>query len=319
MFDQRVLDCTAWLAEPGAIRQAVAKLRLFPSCPSAREIVEERRRRLDEARQAAARAIKPARGGKVGLIAVHGPIQQRMTSELMKLGGTSTEEVGMALDALLADPGVEAVVFHVDSPGGSSYGVEELSDKIYASRERKKTYAVADSMAASAAYWIATAAETVVCTPGGDVGSVGVYAIHVDQSKALEAEGLTVSLVKAGKYKAELAPFGPLGEEARAHLQELVDATYGKFVKAVARNRGVSASEVRDNYGQGRILTADKAKAVGMVDRIMPFDQFIAKLTGSGEGGRQASAELLRRRMKHEREKEEAAQFSRTAQGDRRG
>ena len=159
-------------------------------------------------------------------------------------------------------------------------------------------------MAASAAYWIATAAETVVCTPGGDVGSVGVYAIHVDESRALDAEGLTVSLVKAGKYKAELAPFAPLSTEGRGHLQDLLDLTYGKFTKALSRNRSVSQSVVRDDYGQGRIVPADRALAAGMIDRVMSADQLMAKLTGGSEGGRQASVEVLR--LRHQRAKETA-------------
>jgi signal peptide peptidase SppA len=304
MFDLSILNDKLFLADPAALRLAVAKLRTFNTCPSAREVAEARRKGMDDARQAASRAIRTSRG-KVGVIPVHGPIDQRMSSELMKLGGTSTEEVAAALDALLADSQVEAIVLHVDSPGGHIYGVEELSDRIFAARGRKKIYAAADSMAASAGYWIASAAETLIVTPGGDVGSVGVYAAHVDQSKALEAEGLTVSLVSAGKYKTELSPYGPLAEEARGHLQEMVDTTYTKFTAALKRNRGVSLEAVRKDFGEGRLVPAAKAVASKMADRIMPFSDLMTKLTGGSDGGQRATAEVLR--LRHEQAKREAA------------
>lgn len=313
MFDLKTLHNTFWLATEPALRQAVARLALFPACPSAREVAEARRERLEEARAAPSRALagggtdhldekaasRPIRAtkGKIGVISISGPIQQRMTSELRKLGGTSTEEIGAALDALMADQGVEAIVFHVDSPGGSSYGVEELADKVHATRGKKRTYAIADSMMASAAYWIGTAAETVVVTPGGDVGSVGVYAVHVDESKALEAEGLSVTLASAGKYKAEFASTAPLSAEALARLSEMVGRTYDKFVSALSRNRGVTKDQVRKDYGQGRVLDAGEALAAGLVDRVMSFPDLLGRLMGPADGKKAAAnAEVLRLR-----------------------
>lgn len=325
MLDLTVLHNTAWLVDPSHAQLLATRLAGFDRCFTGREVAAERKQRLAEARQAgslalqgsgvdhveeraAARPIRAAKG-KVGVIPVHGPVEQRLTSALMKLGGTSTEEVGAALDALLNDSSVEAIVLHVDSPGGGIYGVEELSDKIYAARGRKKIYAMADSLAASAAYWIATAAETVVVTPGGDVGSVGVYAIHVDKSKALEKEGLSVTLARAGKYKAEFAPFAPLGDATKGHLQEVVDGSYQKFLAALKRNRGVSLEHVRKEFGEGRLVGAAPSVERKMADRVMTFDQLLARLTGGsgGEGGGRASADVLRRRLAHQRMKEVAS------------
>jgi signal peptide peptidase SppA len=284
-------------------------------------VVLERRARLDFAAQAPARAIecsgvdhpdeakraqsgKAVRAvkGKVGAIQILGPVEQRYTSNMAKTGGTSTEEVGIALDALLADNSVGAIVLDIDSPGGSSYGTEELSDKIYNAREQKPIYAIANSMAASAGYWIASAAEFLAVTPGGDVGSVGVYAIHVDESKALEKEGISVTAIHAGKFKVEGAPWAPLTEEARTHFQESVNVTYSKFLGALKRNRGTTLENVRENYGQGRLLNADDAVAAGMADRAMTIDDLFSKLLGGGQSGqKKASAEVLRLRHEHEK------------------
>jgi signal peptide peptidase SppA len=296
-MDRRLqaLDGTLWLCEPGRLKLAVEKAIHLRPCPTAREVVTARCERLEEARQAAGRAVRGVKG-KIGIIPVHGPIDQRMTGELLKLGGTSTEEVGVALDALVADPAVGAVVLHIDSPGGNVYGVEELSDKIFAARGQKDLYAVADSMAASAALWIATSATQFFVTPGGDVGSVGVYSLHADMSKALENEGVTVTLINAGKYKVEGNPFEPLGGEARDHFQERVDDTYGKFLRALERNRGVTAKDVRNDFGQGRLLNAQQAVAAKMADRVMTYEALVQRLAGGAgtEKGRAASAGMLR-------------------------
>lgn len=297
MFDVKSLDGSLWLAEPVALRRLVARVLRVPTCPAARDLAKARRKRLEVARNAAAAAVRSTKG-KVGVIPVYGPVQQRRSAEMEKADGTSLQEVSAAFDALVADPSVTAIVLDVDSPGGSSYGVEELSDKIYAARARKPSYAVANSMACSAAYWVATAASHLSVTPGGDVGSVGVYALHVDESKANELEGVSVEIVSAGKYKAEFAPTGPLTDAAREHLQEQVDATYGKFVAAVARNRGCSVADVRANFGQGRVVNADQAVRAKMVDKVAPFEDVLGKLTGGGSvGGRRASADVLRWRQ----------------------
>jgi len=315
-----------WLMEPERLRIAATRVLSYKNCPSARELVEERRRRLEEARQSPARALqgiwasdrqiendfaadaqaasggKPIRGvkGKVGIIPVHGPLQQRMTVELLKSGGTSTEEVGVALDALLADKSIEAIVLNVDSPGGSSWGTQELADKVYAVRGQKPIYTSVDSLMASAAAWIGTAADSVSITPSGDAGSIGVYTWHVDESKALEDAGVKVTLVHAGKYKVEGNPFEPLSEEGAAHFQETVNDIYSAFVGGMKRNRNVTAAHVEKNFGQGRLLSARQSVDVGLADRVLSFEGLLKKLLGvkpAGSPSHSAKTEMLRMRQ----------------------
>lgn len=304
MTELKSLEGSAWLAEPVFLQRAIERIARIPACPTARDIVAYRRERLEEAKQAAGRAVRGVRG-TVGVIGVHGPIEQRMSSELIKLGGTSTEEVSIALDALLAAKEVGAIVLHVDSPGGGVYGIEELSDKIYAARAQKPLYAIADSMACSAAYWIASAAETLAVTPGGDVGSVGVFCVHLDQSVAMEMEGVRPTVVTAGKYKAEFLPLRPLGTESVTYLQETVDYIYDKFLAALKRNRGVSLDHVRREFGQGRAVNAGRARDAKMADKVMSFEQLMAKLSGSpASAPKAASTEVLRLRHQRQRQKD---------------
>lgn len=322
----RSLDGRFWLAEPLALREAILRVARIPTCPQARELARERRERLEHFRQLAAEAIdssgidqpeseaaetRPLRAprGKVGVIPIFGPVEQRWSAALSKLGGTAVEEVSVALDAMLRDGSIEAIVLHVDSPGGSAYGVEELSDKIFAARQQKKLYTSFDSLGASAAYWIGSAAETVTATPGADVGSVGVFAVHVDETAAIEGEGLKITMVKAAKYKAEFAPWQALTAEAQEHLQASVNLTYDKFVLALKRNRGVPLSQVKERFGEGRVVDAADAKSRGMIDRVISFENLMARLLGDQPGskgkGSRASVEVLR--LRHAQRKRQCA------------
>jgi HK97 family phage major capsid protein len=224
------------------------------------------------------RAETPAGGSSVAVIPVYGTISQR--PDLMSSGGTSTQELGAQFDAAMSNPSVGAIVFDVDSPGGSVSGVPELAAKIRNARgQGKQIIAVANSLAASAAYWIASAADEFVASPSADVGSIGVYAAHVDASAMLESEGLKYTLISAGKYKVEGSPYEPLSDEARAAMQASVDEFYAMFTSDVAKNRGVSVKDVRNGYGEGRVLTAKSALAAGMIDRIDTLDGVLNDLT----------------------------------------
>jgi signal peptide peptidase SppA len=288
MLTPKSLDNTVWLAEPCWLLRTADRLARLKEWPTHEQVLE--------ARQAAAGRMRSV-SGKVGVIPVHGMIEQRLGFMGALFGGTATEDVGRELDAMLADKAIDAIVLHIDSGGGTSYGVQELGEKIHAARGRKPVYAMIDSFGASAAYWLASQAKQVVITPGGDTGSVGVYTLHADYSQAAEREGVRFSVVKAGKYKVEGNPYEPLTAEARDHLQEMVDETYSEFVRAVARGRGVTPEAVRSGYGEGRVVSARKAKAAGMVDKIMSFNDLMHNLVGDGgSAGRAASAEVLRLR-----------------------
>jgi HK97 family phage major capsid protein len=218
-------------------------------------------------------------GGGVAVLPVYGTISQRMDMLSEMSGGTSTENLAAAFDRYMADPDISTVVLDIDSPGGTVPGVMELSDKIFEARGKgKRIVAVANSMAASAAYWIATAADELWVTPSGVVGSVGVYTIHQEGSRMFDEAGITTTIIKAGEHKAEGNPYEPLPEDARAYTQAQIDEIYGEFVGAVARNRGVTVAKVESDFGQGRVLKAKGAIAAGMADRVGTLEQVLAEL-----------------------------------------
>lgn len=223
--------------------------------------------------------------GAVAVIPVYGTIVQRADMFTEMSGGTSTERLSAAIAQAVGDPSIGSIVLAIDSPGGGVYGVAELADQILKARGQKTIVAVADSLAASAAYWIGSAASEFAVTPGGEVGSIGVFGAHQDMSRLYDTAGVTTTLISAGKYKVEGNPFEPLTEEARAAMQARVNDYYSLFTKAVAKGRGVSVSAVQSGFGEGRVVGAQEAVKLGMADSVETLQQVISRLSGRGARG----------------------------------
>lgn len=214
--------------------------------------------------------------GVIGVINISGVIAP--AAYLGWSGGTATEDVRATFQRMLGDARIKAIVLNVDSPGGVVYGTQELASEIAAARGAKPIVAFTPGMMASAAYWLGSAADTVVAAPSAEVGSIGVRLMHVDISRALQNFGVGVSMIKAGKYKVEGSPFAPLSDEARAALQGRVDEYYDAFVDGVAANRDDTPAKVRAGYGEGRVLSATKALGANLIDQIGTFESVLTGL-----------------------------------------
>ena len=219
-------------------------------------------------------------GGPVAVLPLHGVIAPRMDAMTQVSGGTSAETFGRVFRAAIADPDIAAVVLDVDSPGGNVFGVEELAAIIRDGRGRKPVVAVANTLMASAAYWVAAQAGEIVASPSSQVGSIGVIGVHQDISKAEAEAGITTTLISAGKFKLDGNEHQPLSDTARATIQQHVDSYYAAFVRDVARGRAVPEQRVRDGMGEGRILGARQALAAGLVDGIATLEQAVVRLAG---------------------------------------
>jgi len=214
----------------------------------------------------------------VAVIPVIGPVSYRSDWFSEMFGGASVSSIAGQLKRAVADPNVTAIVMPIDSPGGSVYGLMELAQQIRTARASKPVITVADPMAASAAYYIGAQGTEFSITPSGETGSIGVFMMHVDLSKALEDEGIKVTFISQGKYKVEGSPYEPLTDEAEAAMQATVDFYYDQFVADVAKGRGVSVKDVRSGFGQGRMLVAPDALKAGMVDRIGTFSDTLDRV-----------------------------------------
>jgi signal peptide peptidase SppA len=237
---------------------------------------------LAEPQASAPRRSLPKVKGRVAVIPVQGVMSRR------GYYGVSTIAVARALESAAESPEVSAILLDVDSPGGSAYGTPELSATVSRVREAKPVVAVANTMAASAAYWTLSAATRAVVTPSGDVGSVGAFILHGDMSEALAKDGIKVSIIRSVPGKADANPYEPLTEDARQALQQSVEASHKDFVATVAKNRGKAQSYVEENFGRGRLVGARDALKAGMVDRVATAEEVLREMTAKGGSGTHA-------------------------------
>lgn len=229
-----------------------------------------------EAAAPARAAGVPARGG-VAILSIAGMITPRASVWSDYFGDATIDSLIGRLRAAVTDSSVSAIVLDINSPGGSVYAVDELADEIMRLKAQKPIVAIANPLAASAAYWIGSAASAFLLTPSGEAGSVGVFMVHLDWSKALADAGIAPTIIQAGKHKTDGNPYEPLSDDARAHFQASVDRYYDMFVRGVAKGRQVPVATVRRDFGEGRVFGAKDALAAGMVDAIGTLDDAIAK------------------------------------------
>jgi len=225
----------------------------------------------------------------IAILDIHGTLVRRTLGLEAQSGLSSYPAIADALEVALADPKVEGIFLDVDSAGGEAGGVFDLADRIHAARQSKPIWAIANDMAFSAAYAIASAADRVWITRTGGVGSIGVIALHVDQSVKDAEDGLKFTAICAGARKNDLNPHEPLLDEARARLQAEVDRIYQLFLSTVARNRqqsvaAIGASEAGLFYGPASI---ERGLADALGSRSEALQQFARFLSG-----RQSSRQL---------------------------
>jgi capsid assembly protease len=232
----------------------------------------------------------------VALLPIEGVLSKRMNLLSAISGGTSTSYAAAEFARAMEDPQVRAVVLAVDSPGGAVDGTQEFANVVASYRGVKPVVAHTDGMIASAAYWIASAADKLYIS--GDttqVGSIGVVATHTDLSGAEAQRGVKTTEITAGKFKRIASQYGALTPEGRAYMQDQVDAIYSAFVGDVARNRGVDVETVLENMAEGRIFIGRAAVEAGLVDGVTTLDALINSLAegetfGSNSGKAAVSA-----------------------------
>ncbi len=217
----------------------------------------------------------------VAVVPVFGTLVTR-SSYLAALSGlTSYAEVGQNIEIAFADPSARAVLLEIDSPGGEVGGLFDLCDKIAALKAQyvKPLWALAHEGALSAAYAIASNADKIVLTQTAEVGSIGVVAVHVDESGADEQAGLAWNFIYAGERKVDGNPHEPLADRAREEIQADVDGLYAAFVALVAKNRGLQAETVRGT--EAGVYRGASALDVRLADAVMSREAALAALGSS--------------------------------------
>lgn len=217
----------------------------------------------------------------IAVAPVLGPLVSRGDWLTALFGASDYGAIGSAVAAAFAEPSARAVLLELDSPGGEVGGLFDLVDRLVSLREKagKPLWAVAHESALSAGFAIASAADRLYVTRTAEVGSVGVVAIHVDESAADAMAGLKWTLIHAGAKKIDGNPHEPLSPEAFADIQADVDALHGELVGLIARNRGMSPDAVRAT--EAAIYRGQRAIDIGFADRLGSVDQALADLAAT--------------------------------------
>lgn len=202
-------------------------------------------------------------------IPIYGIISKRMNmiNKISVGGGTSVEEIERDFKAALLDDSVKKIILDIDSPGGSTDGIIELSDFIYESRRKKPIVAYANGQMCSAAYWLGSAAEKICVGRDAFVGSIGVFAMTQDWTVANHMLGIRKEVIQAGKNKAAGHPDKPFTQDDRDVIQKEVNTIYTFFVEAVARNRGMSI-EAALKVATGDMFIGEEAVKLGLADKV---------------------------------------------------
>ncbi len=209
--------------------------------------------------------------GGVAIIPVQGTLVHKLGTLRPYSGMTGYDSIRANLSVALNDDDVKGIVLDIESGGGEVSGCFDLVDEIYHSRGEKPIWSILTENAYSAAYAIASATNRIIVPRTGGTGSVGVICAHVDFSKALEKDGITVTLIKYGDNKADGNEYAPLSKEALARFQADVDTMGELFCDTVARNRGVAASKVRAT--QAGTFMGKEGVNIGLADAVMPPDE----------------------------------------------
>jgi protease-4 len=198
-------------------------------------------------------------GNKIGVINLEGTI-------------TSSDEILKQLRKFRKKSSIKAIVFRVNSPGGTVAPAQEIYREITKVKKKKPVVVSMETVAASAAYYISSSADDIVCSQGTITGSIGVIMMLPDIHSIIEKIGLGVNVIKAGKYKDIGSAVRPLTDEEKSILETFAAEIHEQFISDVAEGRkGKIDKEKLRSIADGRFFTGQKAKELGLVDTIGNF------------------------------------------------
>ncbi|MCK2096619.1 S49 family peptidase [Thauera aromatica] len=204
----------------------------------------------------------------IAVLPILGTLVRRASYIGAASGLTSYHDIEAMAEAAFADPEVRAVLLEIDSSGGEAGGVFDLAQHLrqLAQTSGKPLWAIADEAALSAAYAIAAAADRLWLTRTAEVGSIGVVAVHVDESVADIKAGLNYTFLHAGAHKVDGHPHAPLPAPVAADIQADIEQLHEQFIALVAGFRRVTVDAIRDT--EARVYRGEAALQAGLADQI---------------------------------------------------
>jgi protease IV len=208
-------------------------------------------------------------GPRIGVIEVSGVISE------------SREILGQ-LHESRKDAKIKAIVIRIDSPGGAVAPSQEIYQAVLRAKKDKKVVCSMGTVAASGGYYIASACDHIIASPGTITGSIGVISELPHIHELLKLARLEVDTIKSGALKDLGSPLRPMTEGERAFFQKFTDGVYEQFLDDVVKGRKLDKAEVR-KIADGRIMTGQEALKHKLIDSLGNLEDAIdtaAKLAG---------------------------------------
>jgi signal peptide peptidase SppA len=214
--------------------------------------------------------------GGIATIPISGLLLKNIPWILSLFGIDATSYIDIHADVAnaLADNSVKRIILKIDSPGGEVAGVQEAADAIFEARAKKPVDTFIDDLGCSGAYWLGSQANTISANTNAEVGSIGVYGVLTDYSKAAENAGIKIHVIRSGEHKGVGVTGAEITEEQIAAIQQLMDDIGQNFVAAVARGRNQPISKVAQ-LATGQVWLAERAKGLGLIDGIESWETFL--------------------------------------------
>jgi protease-4 len=203
---------------------------------------------------------------------------------IIEIRGVITQSSGIIeeLNQYQEDEGVKAIILRIDSPGGGVGPAQEIHREILKVKSKKKVVTSMGSVAASGGYYIACASDLIIANPGTITGSIGVIMEFANIEELFKKIGIKGVVLKSGEHKDIGSPFREMTPEEKKIIQEVIDNVHQQFVQAVAKGRKMDQEKVMQ-IADGRILTGEQAKQIGLVDQIGNLQDtidIVAKMAG---------------------------------------
>ncbi len=225
-------------------------------------------------------ATSSSKGKKIALVYAIGAITSgKSASSLMGEATMGSDSIVAALKKAAADENVSAIVFRIDSPGGSALASDIIWDEIQ--QIEKPVIASMGDIAGSGGYYIAMGCDKIYAEPGTLTGSIGVVGGKLALGKAMERIGLTTDVIAMGKNSGLFSANSPFTESERAIWQQMMNETYRQFTSKAAAGRKMTVEELSKLAG-GRVWSGRQAKANGLVDEVGTLRDAIAEAQRRG-------------------------------------